>query len=118
RRSQDRAVPLALFSGRRRHTTFSRDWSSDVCSSDLQVCDGNSPLRAHGYATPKSAAKISEAMATSQNQVVGSGAGRLRVSNNHEIGRASCRERVKIRSVTIIVKKQITSINTRRDRTR
>src|SRR5690606_15645275 len=24
-----------LFSGRRRHTRFSRDWSSDVCSSDL-----------------------------------------------------------------------------------
>src|SRR5690606_40672727 len=25
-----------LFSSRRRHTRFSRDWSSDVCSSDLQ----------------------------------------------------------------------------------
>src|SRR5690606_40810738 len=25
-----------FFSGRRRHTRFSRDWSSDVCSSDLQ----------------------------------------------------------------------------------
>src|SRR5690606_40293881 len=24
------------FSGRRRHTRFSRDWSSDVCSSDLE----------------------------------------------------------------------------------
>src|SRR5690606_16754846 len=24
-----------FFSGRRRHTSFSRDWSSDVCSSDL-----------------------------------------------------------------------------------
>src|SRR5690606_40894157 len=24
-----------VFSSRRRHTTFSRDWSSDVCSSDL-----------------------------------------------------------------------------------
>src|SRR5690606_40381552 len=24
-----------LFSSRRRHTIFSRDWSSDVCSSDL-----------------------------------------------------------------------------------
>src|SRR5690606_39329130 len=23
------------FSGKRRHTSFSRDWSSDVCSSDL-----------------------------------------------------------------------------------
>src|SRR5690606_15308456 len=33
------AVPvcglLFVFSSRRRHTRFSRDWSSDVCSSDL-----------------------------------------------------------------------------------
>src|SRR5690606_39537930 len=27
------------FSSRRRHTRFSRDWSSDVCSSDLVVGD-------------------------------------------------------------------------------
>src|SRR5690606_39527715 len=26
---------VVFFSGRRRHTMFSRDWSSDVCSSDL-----------------------------------------------------------------------------------
>src|SRR5690606_21214690 len=26
-----------FFSSRRRHTRFSRDWSSDVCSSDLKV---------------------------------------------------------------------------------
>src|SRR5690606_40409930 len=26
---------LFFFSSRRRHTSFSRDWSSDVCSSDL-----------------------------------------------------------------------------------
>src|SRR5690606_40111576 len=26
---------LYIFSSRRRHTRFSRDWSSDVCSSDL-----------------------------------------------------------------------------------
>src|SRR5690606_39507361 len=30
------------FSSRRRHTRFSRDWSSDVCSSDLR----NGPARA------------------------------------------------------------------------
>src|SRR5690606_39587436 len=28
---------LFFFSSRRRHTRFSRDWSSDVCSSDLSV---------------------------------------------------------------------------------
>src|SRR5690606_39454306 len=29
------AMPVFFFSSRRRHTRFSRDWSSDVCSSDL-----------------------------------------------------------------------------------
>src|SRR5207302_6446601 len=28
---------LFFFSSRRRHTRFSRDWSSDVCSSDLRL---------------------------------------------------------------------------------
>src|SRR6266511_2144538 len=28
---------MCFFSSRRRHTRFSRDWSSDVCSSDLPV---------------------------------------------------------------------------------
>src|SRR5690606_40250275 len=28
---------LFFFSSRRRHTRFSRDWSSDVCSSDLAL---------------------------------------------------------------------------------
>src|SRR5690606_40671572 len=28
-------VHVLCFSSRRRHTSFSRDWSSDVCSSDL-----------------------------------------------------------------------------------
>src|SRR5690606_40886330 len=33
--AQRRAVLAFFFSSRRRHTRFSRDWSSDVCSSDL-----------------------------------------------------------------------------------
>src|SRR5690606_3882442 len=33
-----RAGSLFFFSSRRRHTRFSRDWSSDVCSSDLSCC--------------------------------------------------------------------------------
>src|SRR5690606_31247903 len=31
-----------FFSSRRRHTRFSRDWSSDVCSSDLALLDDGS----------------------------------------------------------------------------
>src|SRR5690606_39535348 len=30
-----------FFSSRRRHTSFSRDWSSDVCSSDLNLVINN-----------------------------------------------------------------------------
>src|SRR5690606_39508409 len=30
-------ICLFFFSSRRRHTRFSRDWSSDVCSSDLHL---------------------------------------------------------------------------------
>ena len=29
-----------FFSSRRRHTRCSRDWSSDVCSSDLELAGG------------------------------------------------------------------------------
>src|SRR5690606_39474480 len=29
-------LDTSFFSSRRRHTRFSRDWSSDVCSSDLE----------------------------------------------------------------------------------
>src|SRR5690606_40658030 len=34
-----------FFSSRRRHTRFSRDWSSDVCSSDLNEIHNNSIAR-------------------------------------------------------------------------
>src|SRR5690606_39595781 len=37
---------LFFFSSRRRHTRFSRDWSSDVCSSDLVVKIGTNILTA------------------------------------------------------------------------
>src|SRR5207302_3786840 len=41
------------FSSRRRHTRFSRDWSSDVCSSDLGYYPMSSWLRIRpGTVTP------------------------------------------------------------------
>src|SRR3712207_31247 len=40
-----------FFSSRRRHTRYWRDWSSDVCSSDLEVGHGDDVLAFHpGYA--------------------------------------------------------------------
>src|SRR5690606_40595028 len=41
-----------FFSSRRRHTRFSRDWSSDVCSSDLPTDVGDvdkNGCQSHGY---------------------------------------------------------------------
>src|SRR5215510_15162235 len=38
------ALTTFFFSSRRRHTRWPRDWSSDVCSSDL--CDRRSDLAA------------------------------------------------------------------------
>src|SRR6266513_5094484 len=37
-----------FFSSRRRHTRSKRDWSSDVCSSDLAVPSKSVPLSSEG----------------------------------------------------------------------
>src|SRR6266511_160993 len=39
-----------FFSSRRRHTRFSRDWSSDVCSSDLRGAGARGDRRRRGPA--------------------------------------------------------------------
>src|SRR5690606_39422911 len=68
-----------FFSSRRRHTRFSRDWSSDVCSSDLR--DIEMPVlhvlqRMERYGV-----------------LLDTG---LLARLSREFGRASCRERVEI----------------------
>src|SRR3989442_14550154 len=72
-----------FFSSRRRHTRCGRDWSSDVCSSDL------------GEATADEIWRVFE-----QPDLVRSGLAPARGEGAHrlerrqiEIGRASCRER-------------------------
>src|SRR5690606_10471963 len=42
------AFYVFFFSSRRRHTRFSRDWSSDVCSSDLPWSGERTPLTEQG----------------------------------------------------------------------
>src|SRR5690606_40517523 len=87
-----------FFSSRRRHTRFSRDWSSDVCSSDL----GPGPLGSR--VGPVVGAQVGEEHARRPAGVV---APRLEDDadagppvlvgafgiGSQEIGRASCRER-------------------------
>src|SRR3712207_9468710 len=44
-----------FFSSRRRHTRYWRDWSSDVCSSDLAASGAPSPLIARTTKVPAAA---------------------------------------------------------------
>src|SRR2546429_4645430 len=49
-----RCMPFSFFffSSRRRHTRCSRDWSSDVCSSDLDVDRAHAPVAKNGRRKP------------------------------------------------------------------
>src|SRR5207245_6741606 len=76
-----------FFTSRRRHTTCYRDWSSDVCSSDLSKL----PNRSMYQALDRTIATASRKPAPQPR--VNPRATDFRVS---EIGRASCRERVEI----------------------
>src|SRR5699024_11591425 len=43
-----------FFSSRRRHTRSKRDWSSDVCSSDLEIIPHKASMGyLHGYTDPE-----------------------------------------------------------------
>src|SRR5690606_39540630 len=80
-----------FFSSRRRHTRFSRDWSSDVCSSDLGAHykfditgpDGTRRAKADPMARASEVPPFNNSVVTTSTH---------RWSD--EIGRASCRERV------------------------
>src|SRR5690606_39589220 len=94
---------IFFFSSRRRHTRFSRDWSSDVCSSDLEGFE---------VEIPKGYIYFSMAFSLFVNVI------QLKMSKSRrppvhtrehylpKIGRASCRERVTILGGAGSVKKQ------------
>src|SRR5690606_40096738 len=95
-----------FFSSRRRHTRFSRDWSSDVCSSDLdpraEFVYFNSEYSCMMINTPFYQNEVRRLdMRTGQLSQGGGGgwcwpsAGSVILSIFSEIGRASCRERGK-----------------------
>src|SRR5437879_5476056 len=77
-----------FFSSRRRHTSYIGDWSSDVCSSDLER------TAIHGFANPH---------LDRGNEFLGNCA-----AKNLEIGRASCRERVESAAAGVSRKKNST----------
>src|SRR5437868_15341435 len=75
-----------FFSSRRRHTKSKRDWSSDVCSSDLTGKNRTGVIPAPAVSpvigmTPVRFFPVLSAMSCSTQRP-------------NEIGRASCRERV------------------------
>src|SRR5690606_39754306 len=98
-----------FFSSRRRHTRFSRDWSSDVCSSDLFAFYLLLLLWAGAWLyTQYASRRITGHVAVDRRQVeVGEAIQvKLRLENEGwaplpwvEIGRASWRERVEHRVV-------------------
>src|SRR2546426_10025294 len=78
-----------FFSSRRRHTRLQGDWSSDVCSSDLEIAEplpDQPPVLVHEDTEPSGVP-------------------------HGEIGRASCRESVDLGGRRIIKKKKIRQQN-------
>src|SRR5688572_33358026 len=92
-----------FFSGRRRHTSFDCDWSSDVCSSDL---------------VEERHAEVDGAMDGGNRFGFVRGAVELRHAHaaeaHGEIGRASCRERVEIPVGVVDLRKKRVDGNKRR----
>src|SRR5437879_13446988 len=95
---------MFFFSSRRRHTRYIGDWSSDVCSSDLDLTVGV------GGSGSQLVVSNSGTVAAGTNVILGffpaiSSSNRLTVdggtlrATNVQIGRASCRERVEISGV-------------------
>src|SRR5205809_3309740 len=98
-----------FFSSRRRHTRCSRDWSSDVCSSDLYEARGAQHGMFYG-SFPRAQNLFCNAGVWHLpcNEGLSSAPGREIVGTTMapEIGRASCRERVEITVVEVSVKRK------------
>src|SRR5690625_7503799 len=102
-----------FFSSRRRHTRWPRDWSSDVCSSDLDRMPAFLPgeklgegLRP-GKLDPDERADLHAGLGEVSEQIAGT----------LEIGRASCRERVESSVGAVALEKEKTR-SEKRDRSK
>src|SRR5699024_11816757 len=105
-----KAVSYFSLSSRRRHTRSKRDWSSDVCSSDLEPDDegtadhddeaqrGQDPDDDGGDHEPPEVVQPEE--------VAQGGLVAVDLQEGAEIGRASCRERRKITRVAGLLREE------------
>src|SRR5690606_40360262 len=106
-----------FFSSRRRHTRFSRDWSSDVCSSDLLkglnmpvfATTGNHDYESAGYIELE---EVRQVLRDNGVEVLDDLKTEIEIKGKKlkiyglKIGRASCRERVEISMVVAIVRRK------------
>src|SRR5439155_6620089 len=88
-----------FFSSRRRHTRWPRDWSSDVCSSDL-VAVGALMIGA-AVLSFSNGTGLWLFLAYLGFVMLSTGRGTTQRLALREIGRASCRERVEISVVAV-----------------
>src|SRR4051812_49987669 len=77
-----------FFSSRRRHTRLTCDWSSDVCSSDLQTVQ---MLAQESHLRPRPLAEVRNEMLAAARRQSSSAAGGLR-SEERRVGK-ECRSR-------------------------
>src|SRR5690606_40689483 len=95
-----------FFSSRRRHTRFSRDWSSDVCSSDLELKSRFNHTRTllnnlldwtllQMDKLNLQPTRIDLHKLVEENIQLLSSVPNKQIALHNQIGRASCRERVK-----------------------
>src|SRR5205814_7173068 len=93
---------IFFFSSRRRHTRCLSDWSSDVCSSDLDGIVGATQRLArrlsHLLHRPRTTTTTPPAMGSPHIQSLGMNSLDVvaPMSGHPKIGRASCRERGEI----------------------
>src|SRR3712207_8592292 len=105
----DLSAQSRFFSSRRRHTRYWRDWSSDVCSSDLPqdpgVVAGRHQAQRPGV-EQRPQAQLRVAVVDGGRVGAGRGGGHGSLQGAVEIGSASWRERVQISAVAVSLKKR------------